>query len=30
MKTRQLLSCGILAGPVFFGVAIVQALTRRC
>lgn len=29
MKTRQLLTCGIATGPVFFGVAIVQALTRR-
>lgn len=29
MKTRRLLTCGIVTGPVFFGVAIVEALTRR-
>lgn len=27
-STRALLSCGIIAGPLFFGVAIIQALTR--
>jgi len=26
--TRLLLSCGIAAGPLFFSVAIIQALTR--
>lgn len=26
--TRRLLACGIVAGPLFFGVAIIQALTR--
>ncbi len=26
--TRALLACGIIAGPLFFGVAIIQAFTR--
>lgn len=26
--TMSLLACGIIAGPLFFGVAIIQALTR--
>ena len=27
-KTRRLLACGIVAGPLFLVVALVQALTR--
>src|SRR5688500_8785847 len=28
-RTRRLLACGIIAGPVFLTVTMVQAITRR-
>ena len=28
-KTRALLACGVVAGPLFIAVAVLQALTRQ-